>query len=62
MLLKLKFTSDVNLEDVNMEKQCVVCFLNFYLEPILTGNIRKMILFWKVGEVIMPRMVHREDP
>lgn len=61
MLLKFKFISDVNAEDVNMEKQCVVCFLNFYLELILTGSIRKkMILFWKVGEVIISRTVHRE--
>ena len=41
VLLKLKFTSDVNAEDGNMEKECVICFLSFYLEPILTGSIRK---------------------
>lgn len=29
VLLKLKFTSDVNAEGVNIEKQCVVCFFKF---------------------------------
>lgn len=51
MLPKLKFTSDVNTEDINMEKRCMLYFLFCTLEPILRGAVRKVILFSKFGEI-----------
>ena len=51
MLPKLKFTSDVNTEDINMEKRCMLYFLFCTLEPIRRGTVRKEILFSKSGEI-----------
>lgn len=52
MLPKLKFTSDVNTEDINTEKRCMLYFFFFFcnLEPILRGTVRKVILF-SIGKI-----------
>lgn len=48
MFFKFKFIFDVNIEDINTEKRCMLYFLFCNLERILKGSVRKVILFFKI--------------